>query len=133
VNQISDQENCFVCHGMMSNIDIINNKILSAVNNVYEFHSFLIGATIPAEYYEREDQIRAKFKIRGKENLKIQLIRELRRKFLKITKTRLDFLTPDISINIAIDKNSNRKDPSVAFLRHIFKETSRYKTETNKM
>jgi tRNA pseudouridine synthase 10 len=92
---------------MMSNIDAINSKILSAVNNVYEFDSFLIGATIPAEYYEREDQIRAKFKIRGKESLKIQLIRELRRKFLKITKTRLDFLTPDISINIAIDKNNN--------------------------
>jgi tRNA pseudouridine synthase 10 len=104
---IADQENCFICHGMMSNIDIINSKILSAVNNAYEFDSFLIGATIPNEYYEREDQIRAKFKIRGKENLKIQLIRELRRRFLKITKTRLDFLTPDISINIAIDRNNN--------------------------
>jgi tRNA U54 and U55 pseudouridine synthase Pus10 len=58
VTHISDQENCFVCHGMMSNIDVINSKILSAVNNVYEFDSFLIGATIPAEYYEREDQIK---------------------------------------------------------------------------
>ena len=92
---------------MMGNIDIINSKILSAVNNAYEFDSFLIGATIPTEYYEREDQIRAKFKIRGKENLKIQLIRELRRRFLKITKTRLDFLMPDISINISIDRNNN--------------------------
>ena len=92
---------------MMDNIDVINTKILSTVNNVYEFDSFLIGATIPTEYYEREDQIRAKFKIRGKENLKIQLIRELRKKFLKITKTRLDFLMPDISINISIDKNNN--------------------------
>jgi tRNA U54 and U55 pseudouridine synthase Pus10 len=53
---------------MMSNIDAINSKILSAVNNVYEFDSFLIGATIPAEYYEREDQIRAKFKIISKNN-----------------------------------------------------------------
>ena len=103
----SGQENCFICHGMMDNIDVINTKILSTVNNVYEFDSFLIGATIPTEYYEREDQIRAKFKIRGKENLKIQLIRELRKKFLKITKTRLDFLMPDISINISIDKNNN--------------------------
>jgi tRNA pseudouridine synthase 10 len=107
LTHISDQENCFICHGMMNNIDVINTKILSTVNNVYEFDSFLIGATIPTEYYEREDQIRAKFKIRGKENIKIQLIRELRKKFLKITKSRLDFLMPDISINISIDKNNN--------------------------
>ena len=107
LTHVSDQENCFICHGMMNNIGVINTKILSTVNNVYEFDSFLIGATIPTEYYEREDQIRAKFKIRGKENIKIQLIRELRKKFLKITKKRLDFLMPDISINISIDKNNN--------------------------
>ena len=92
---------------MMANIDLINYKILSAVHNIYEFDSFLIGATIPTEYYEREDQIRSKFKIRGKENVKIQLIRELRRKFTKMTKTKLDFLIPDISINISIDDNHN--------------------------
>jgi tRNA pseudouridine synthase 10 len=107
LTHILDQENCFICHGMMNNIGVINTKILSTVNNVYEFDSFLIGATIPTEYYEREDQIRAKFKIRGKENIKIQLIRELRKEFLKITKKRLDFLMPDISINISIDKNNN--------------------------
>ena len=102
-----DQENCFICRGLMNKIDLINNKILSVVNNIYEFDSFLIGATIPNEYYEREDQIRSKFKIRGKENLKAQLTRELRRRFLNITKTRLDFLTPDILINIEIDSNNN--------------------------
>jgi tRNA pseudouridine synthase 10 len=102
-----DQDNCFICSGLMSNIDLIHKKILSAVVNVYEFDSFLIGATIPNVYYEREDHIRSKFKIRGMENVKIQLTRELRRRFLKITKKRLDFLSPDILINIDIDKNNN--------------------------
>src|ERR687890_2197272 len=37
----------------------------------------------------------------------MQLITKLRKKFLKITKTRLDFLMPDISINISIDRNNN--------------------------
>jgi tRNA pseudouridine synthase 10 len=107
VARMMDQENCFICGGLMSNIDLIHSKILSAVKNVYEFDSFLIGATIPTEYYEREDYIRAKFKIRGKENVKIQLTRELRRRFLNITRTKLDFLVPDILINIAIDNNNN--------------------------
>src|SRR5919112_799272 len=80
-----DQENCFICRGLMNKIDLINKKIISAVNNVYEFDSFLIGATIPNEYYEREDQIRSKFKIRGKENVKVQLTKELRRRFLNVT------------------------------------------------
>jgi tRNA pseudouridine synthase 10 len=107
VTSIMDQNNCFICSGLMSNIDLIHKKILSAVANVYEFDSFLIGATIPNVYYEREDHIRSKFKIRGMENVKIQLTRELRRRFLKITKKRLDFLSPDILINIDIDKNNN--------------------------
>ena len=101
------EENCFICCGLMNNLDIINKKILSAVKNIYEFDSFLIGATIPNEYYEREDHIRSKLKIRGKENVKVQLTRELRRRFLKITKTRLDFLRPDILINIDVDSNNN--------------------------
>jgi tRNA pseudouridine synthase 10 len=107
VTSIMDQDNCFICSGLMSNIDLIHKKILSSVANVYEFDSFLIGATIPNEYYEREDLIRSKFKIRGMENVKIQLTRELRRRFLKTTKKRLDLLSPDILINIDIDKNNN--------------------------
>jgi len=107
VTSIMDQDNCFICSGLMSNIDLIHKKILSTVANVYEFDSFTIGATIPNEYYEREDYIRSKFKIRGMENVKIQLTRELRRRFQKITKKRLDLLSPDILINIDIDKNNN--------------------------
>lgn len=101
------QENCFICSSLMSSIDLIHKKIISTVKNVYEFDSFLIGATLPTEYYEREDHIRSIFKIRGKENVKVQLTRELRRKFLKLTKKRLDFLNPDILINIDIDRSNN--------------------------
>ena len=72
------------------------------VADVYEFDTFLIGATLPATIYEREDQIRARLKIRGKENIKNQFSSELRHKFELITKKKVDYLLPDVLISVTV-------------------------------
>lgn len=73
----------------MNQLDSIVEKIIESVENKYEFKTFLLGASLPAPLYEREDQIRARFKIRGKESIKKELTKELRIKFIKITKKKL--------------------------------------------
>jgi tRNA pseudouridine synthase 10 len=95
---------CDICHGIMSQLDSITEKICCAVEGgKYEFNSFLLGGTLPSATFDREDSIRAQFKIRGRENVKKQFINELRRKFKKITGKKVEHILPDIIINVVID------------------------------
>lgn len=91
----------------MNQLDSIIEKMIFTINKEYEFDTFLIGATLPAQLYEREDKIRARFKIRGRENIKNHITRELGIKFARTTKTKVNYLAPDISINLFIDKENH--------------------------
>jgi tRNA pseudouridine synthase 10 len=91
----------------MHSRDSIIQRIRETLNDDYQFDTFLIGATLPANLFEKEDQIRARFKIRGRENIKSQLIRNLRKKFSEVTKKRIDILHPDLTINLQFQKNTS--------------------------
>jgi len=90
----------------MHKTDLVIQKIRNSLSGRYRFDTFLIGATIPASLYEKEDRIRARFKIRGRENIKSQLVTDLRKKFGKYTNKRIDFLYPDVIVNLQFEKES---------------------------
>ena len=46
-------------------MDAIAQEMHSALDDQYEFNSFLIGTSLATQFIEREDEVRAKFKIRG--------------------------------------------------------------------
>lgn len=98
---------CNICSGLMHETDSIIQRIKETLNDDYQFDTFLIGATLPANLFEKEDQIRARFKIRGRENIKSQLIRDLRKKFSEVTKKQIDILHPDLIINLQFRKNAS--------------------------
>lgn len=94
---------CYICQGLMSQLDSIIKKICDYVQaKGYEYESFLLGASLPSALFEREDSIRAKFKLRGKENIKKHFLDELRKKYQKITGKRPEHIAPDITINVVI-------------------------------
>lgn len=100
------EDQCYICRGLMDDIDSIAKKILRAVKG-YEFDTFLIGATLPTQIYEREDALRARLKIRGVESAKNQLTRELGMRLSRLLRKRVDYLKPDVTVNLAIDKENN--------------------------
>jgi tRNA pseudouridine synthase 10 len=77
-----------------------------AVND-YEFNTFLIGATLPTQIHEQEDAIRARLKIRGRESIKNELTRELGLRLVRMTKRKADYMKPDITISLTVDKENN--------------------------
>ena len=94
---------CYICQGLMSQLDSIIKKICDYVQaKGYEYESFLLGASLPSALFEREDSIRARFKLRGKENIKKHFLDELRKKYQKITGKRPEHIAPDITINVVI-------------------------------
>ena len=96
-------EKCHICRGLMSRLDELAGKVLASVKP-YQFDTFLVGATLPTQLYEREDALRARLKIRGRESIKSQLTRELGLRLSKLTGKKVDYARPDIAINIIIDK-----------------------------
>ncbi len=90
----------------MSEKDVIIKKIVSTTKG-YQFDTFLLGATLPTQIYEREDAMRARLKMRGMESAKSQLTREIGMAFARISGKKVDYLLPDLAINLVIDKENN--------------------------
>jgi tRNA pseudouridine synthase 10 len=100
----NDQNSCYICEGLMNQLDSTIKKIYDNVEaKGYEYKSFLLGASLPYAFFEREDSIRARFKVRGKENIKKQFVDELRKRYQKITGKRAEHIAPDITINVVIN------------------------------
>jgi tRNA pseudouridine synthase 10 len=131
VSQDSFQSNsnrvaCHICSGLMHKTDLVVQKIRNSLSDDYHFNTFLIGVTLPSSLYEKEDQIRARFKIRGRENIKSQLVRDLRKKFRKYTNKQIDFSYPDVTVNLQFRKESElgidiQKRSMIIFGRYIKK------------
>lgn len=93
------RNDCYICNGLMGRLDNMLDLVLSALEE-YEHKSFLIGAVLSSKMLEREDEIRAKFKIRGKESIKSYLTRELGKRLSRRTGARVDYARPDVTINV---------------------------------
>ena len=97
---------CYICRGLMDNLDTITKSILAAVKG-FEFDTFLIGATLSTQLYEREDIMRARLKIRGRESIKHYITRELGIRLSELTRKQVKYGKPDITITLTVDKENN--------------------------
>ena len=96
-------EDCEICHGIENQIYEISYKIIQATRE-YQYDTFLIGLTLDHSFYDNEDRFRSRFKIRGKENIKANLLREIRKNFGKLSNKKIDLNSPDITVNLQIGK-----------------------------
>jgi tRNA pseudouridine synthase 10 len=96
-------DNCQICRGLWDRLEPICKKIIQATKN-YQYDTFLIGLTLDHSFYDNEDKFRSRYRIRGKENIKTSLLREIRKKFAKLSKKKTNLDYPDIIINVQIDR-----------------------------
>lgn len=99
-----EEKKCYICRGLFCDIDALADRALAAAKP-YEFATFLVGATLPTQLFEREDALRARLKIRGRESVKTQLTRELGTKIAKRTGKKADYMRPDLTINLVVDRD----------------------------
>lgn len=104
--RVKPEAPCYICRGLMGSLDAIADRIMAAIQD-YEFDTFVVGATLPTQIYEREDAMRARLKIRGRESVKNHLTRELGIRLARLTKRKADYMKPDITISLAVDKENN--------------------------
>jgi tRNA pseudouridine synthase 10 len=99
--KISSQ--CQICNGLWNQLEETCNKLTQATKN-YQYDTFQIGLTLDHSFYDNEDKFRSRFKIRGKENIKTSLLREIRKKFGNVSNKKTDLHSPDITINVQIGR-----------------------------
>ncbi len=99
----SGAEQCHICGGLMDRMGDLLSLILDSLKE-YQFKSFLIGAILPSQMLEREDELRARFKVRGRESIKSDLTRELGKLLGSATGAHVEYLRPDVNINLDLTK-----------------------------
>ena len=62
------------------------------ISSEIEFSTFVVGATLKQSVTERDDKIRSEFYLRGVDSIKTEITRELGKRFLRKTKTKIDHL-----------------------------------------
>lgn len=125
-------KNCQICHGLWNQLDESCNKIIQATKN-YQYDTFLLGLTLDHSYYDNEDKFRSRYKIRGKENIKTGLLREIRKKFSNFSNKKTNLRSPDITINVQIGKKFETNvsvNSSTLILRGRYNKIKRFQIKT---
>lgn len=90
----------------MSKLETINNALVSKVSDGYEFRTFQIGVSLPFSYIEREDNIRSRLRVKGRNSIKNQLLANLREMFTHALKKEMDYVSPDLRIDLVINEDN---------------------------
>lgn len=98
-HSLADGRSCHLCQGLFVRLDDIVKRIVAKLENE-DYQSFLVGAKFAPEVIEREDDLRAKYKITTGESIKSEFTREIGKKIMILTEKEPDFHLPDITIVI---------------------------------
>ena len=90
----------------MSKLETINNALVSRMSEGYEFRTFQIGVSLPSSYIEREDNIRSRLRVKGRNSIKNQFLSNLREMFKHALNKEMDYISPDLRIDLVINENN---------------------------
>jgi tRNA pseudouridine synthase 10 len=115
---------CDICGGVLNQISSISSEIDGKLE-AYEFKTFLVGASIPQEMLDREDELRSRLKIKGKESIKSQITRRITKNILESTGKTVDYSLPDVTILVSMTDNSITINPRSVWLSARYRKTER--------
>jgi tRNA pseudouridine synthase 10 len=88
---------CTLCEGRFQVLDSLINAILQILKK-YEYDTFLVGIKLPNEIEEREDELRAEFKVQHAESIRNEYSRIIGKKISDATSKNVDFMKPQIVV-----------------------------------
>ena len=97
----SEPGSCMICEGRTSKLESIVERVVSKLAD-YDFDSFLVGTTVNQRFLEREDEIRSRLRIRGREGLKTQITRTIGAGIAELTGKKVEYNKPDVTILVSL-------------------------------
>ncbi|MBM3896511.1 MAG: pseudouridine synthase [Thaumarchaeota archaeon] len=122
--QKSEPSKCFVCKNFLLKINYYVDKLLE-ISSEYEFSTFLVGAILKPSIVDNDDEIRSKFQLRGIDSVKTDFTNQIAKIFSKKTKSRIDYLNPEITITIDLKTDSCQVKSKPLFLFGKYTKTER--------
>ncbi len=119
-----EQRECNLCNGLLSNLEKLSEDIVRKLSD-YEFDTFLVGATVPQVILDREDELRSKLKIKGRESIKSQITRILSKNVASRTNRKVDFSRPDVTVVVSIADSSIDVNARSVWLSAKYRKLSR--------
>src|SRR2546427_9891867 len=93
----TDARRCFICRGLTTRVDEIRSDVLRRLRG-YEFRTFSVGLSLSEGMQEREDQLRAEYKLKGRETIKAWLSKNLSERIARATHRRGDKLESELAL-----------------------------------
>lgn len=98
--EIENSEECYICQNTLTeNSEEIIQKVLPEIKD-YEFQTFLIGTSLPKEFFERERNLKEEFNVVQTEYLKQEFNRLIGGRIGEFLSKETDFQSPEIVIEI---------------------------------
>jgi tRNA pseudouridine synthase 10 len=113
---ILDSDSCYVCKGMMTALKPLADEIVTTLAQ-YEFESFLPGASVPQSILDREDELRSRLKIKGRDSIKSQINKILSKRVKLRTGKIVNYSRPDVTILASMVDRQITINPRSIWLR----------------
>jgi len=112
---------CTLCGNQLSEVRFneLAHKIYQDLTQ-YEFRTFLVGASIPAEIREMEDKIRSEFSIDTGEDIKNDITRSIGRVISTLSNTKVEYACPDITVIVDFFNDSYQIQVNPLFIRGVY-------------
>ena len=101
----SDHKTCYICKNIFDSLELVLSNIFEKSSH-FDFKTFHLGITLKPSFLERDDYLKSKFKIKGIENIKFGIAKELAKKISRRTNSKRITDDPDLFIQ------ANFKDES---------------------
>ena len=103
---INSNQTCYLCQGIFLKIKDYGEKAINILEEI-EFNKFLVGSTPASQIINREDDLKAEFKILEAESFKSHFNREIGKYISEKLNKPPEFSNPDITIVYLFDYESS--------------------------
>ncbi len=90
---------CYLCDDTFKGLDALAERVVKMLTD-HDFDTFLVGVKVGTGVEDREDEVRAKFKIRWGESIRSDFSREIGKRVMTSTGKDVAFKRPDILVTI---------------------------------
>ena len=102
--ELASPRECFICRGLTSKLDTVTGALEKKIRG-RDFRNFSVGLTLPEGVQEREDELRAEWKIKGRETIKAQLSRTIAATLSSSCRRTVNKLRPELLILVDLASN----------------------------
>ncbi len=117
---------CYICGGALSRSKFreMAERIIEELKE-YEFRNFVIGARIPAEIREREDELRASFQIDSGEDIKEDVTRGIGPIIQKRLNIPVEYQNPEIVVLVDVFSDAYEIQVNPLFIKGYYRKLQR--------